>query len=151
MIIQNLTQENIDAVFNKLWGKGHPGDKPLFEAMIDMPCTFAFYKDDEPCAVGFMEPVNEATWRTHFAATEEGFKKIALPATLFFRRLSDQVASDGFTIEAYSHKNEVVKEWFEAIGFKDIVDKYVKSGKINHAVGYGAKGDPLCAVPAPIK
>jgi hypothetical protein len=151
MIIQCLTQENIDAVFRDLWGKGHPGAKPLFEAMIDMPCTFAFYKDDEPCAVGFMEPVNETTWRTHFAATEKGFKKIALPVTLFFRRLSDQIACDGFTIIAYSHKDEVVKEWFEAIGFKDMIDKYVKTGKMNHAIGHGPKGDALCAVPAPIK
>lgn len=135
MDVKSLSADNINHVFLNLWQRDHNVTADLFIEMIGKPWTFAFYESDEPCAVGFMTPVGPMQWRTCFAATETGFKKIWLPLTLFFRRLSDQLATDGGYIEAYG--GETYKEWFEAIGFTYSIDKYVKRGTMNHAIGHG--------------
>jgi hypothetical protein len=101
--------------------------------MIGKPWTFAFYHDG-PCALCFMESIGEMKWRTCFAATEDGFKKIWFPLTKFMKRISDEIIKDGGEIECVSG-NPDAQLWFEAMGFKlifrnDMIDKYLKFGTI---------------------
>jgi len=140
MIIHPLTEENINHVFSCLWerGKNHCKMAPYI-GMIGKPWTFAFYDKEECCAVGFLEPIGDMTWRTHFAATEEGFARIWLPLTRFMRRLSDKLANDGCALESVTPMNSKVGAWFFAMGFTESVDKYLKSGRIKPAIGHGAE------------
>jgi hypothetical protein len=123
--------------------------------MVGQPWTFAFYEKDEPCAVAYMEPLGDLRWRTHFVATEEGFKKIWMPVTIFMKKLSDQLVKDGGIIEAYSWK--AARKWFQVLGFKlfvsyDKIDKHVKFDKLQVAIGHcSGKRGVLCAETVPKK
>lgn len=164
MKIRPLDTENIDHVIGNLWNRGRleldkwgislEELKDRFSSMIGNPWTFVFCDDYEPCALCFLVPIGPMKWRTCFAATESGFQKIWLPMSLFMTRLSDSLVADGGYIECISGTPDA-REWFESMGFKldfsnDVIDKYEKSGKINHAIGHGSeieRGTVLCADP----
>jgi hypothetical protein len=142
MIIMPLDEKSVNDVLAHLWPRGldelekfnsTAGELRLrFLGMIGKPWTFAFYHDG-PCALCFMESIGEMKWRTCFAATEEGFKKIWFPLTRFMKRISDEIVRDGGHIECLSG-NPGAQRWFEAMGFRLIsrneIDKYIKFGKM---------------------
>jgi len=141
MIIHPLTEENINHVMSNLWPRGKAEVEKwgftveeyqeLFIDMIGKPWALAFYDNNGcPCSLCFMRPIGEKRWRTYFAATEDGFKRIWKPLTIFLSRLSDSLVKDGGYMECLSG-NDGARAWFECMGFKLIekmesINKYTK-------------------------
>lgn len=157
MIVKPFTHENIDFIFGNLWQRGEDEAalcgfstdalREQYEHMIDAPFSLAFYDNDTPCALCYLESISECRYRTHFVATEAGFSAIWLPLTLFLRKFSDRIVMDGRAIEILADpRNTKAREWYEAMGFifysrDGKLDKYVKFDKINsthQAIGHGA-------------
>lgn len=128
MRIKPLARESIDYIFGNLWQRGRDEAKAFdvsldnlkqnFLNMIGKPWALAFYKkyDGVPCALCFLDPIGIYRWRTHFAATEEGFNIIWIPLTVFFKRISDSLVAEGDgkgCIEIYAdHSNQKAAEWY---------------------------------------
>lgn len=143
MIIKPFTKENIAFVFACLWKRGREEAKTFnislselelnYHRMIGKPWTLAFYKNDQPCVLCYMEPIGVKRWRTNFVATEEGFQSIWISLTVFLKRISDSLAKDDGYLEMYAdHNNDKAAEWFAVLGFRldktgEKVDKYIKT------------------------
>lgn len=153
MNIGPFSSENINHVFDHLWTRGKdeivllgiPDAREKYMEKIGAPWTFAFYHDDEPCALAYLDLIGDLMWRSNFVATEDGFNKIWMPLTVFMKKISDSLVSEGNgrgSIEAISVYS--AKKWFSKIGF-DLITlyvydgfkaKYLKSGN-KTAVGHG--------------
>jgi hypothetical protein len=169
MNIQPFTKEIVDVVFNnlwqrsrdeaELWGKTIESVKEGYIEMINQPWALSFHKECQspPAAICYMECIGHLMWRTHFAATEEGFNELWMPISRFLKRISDFLVGEGNEtgyIEILSDpRNKKAEEWFNVMGFyllsrTEKVDKYVKFGKMYHtkAVGHGdTNRGVLCA------
>jgi hypothetical protein len=146
MIARHLTKEDVDKIIDNLWplgqeellimGSSVENARAKFISMIDKPWSTAFYQGEECFAMIIMEPVGEMTWRTHFAATEEGFKANWLSLTKFLRKVSDKIVNEysgGKGIIELETTSDSDYNWFQSLGFELIgtdgfIDKYVKKG-----------------------
>jgi hypothetical protein len=171
MIIKPLNREAINQIFLHLWDRGkeecriwgisEEERKAYLKKLLCMPWRLSFYLDDNgpACAFCCLDAVDTRRWRTHFMATDDGFNSIWFPLTRYFKKLSDNLADGGATIECLTNPyNGQAREWFEAMGFSLVassgnVDKYVKFGTIYQAIGHGAKESEcvLCVDQAQIK
>jgi hypothetical protein len=152
MIIRPMNATDVNYVMNNLWERGRKeanalgqqmfNIKFLYLSMIGKPWALSFFKDvQSPCAaICCMESIGEYQWRTHFIATEEGFKSTWKELTIFLRKISDSIIKDGGCVECVTdHNNKMASKWFAVMGFRldksdEKVDKYIKQ-----AIGHGAR------------
>jgi hypothetical protein len=146
MNTRHLTKESVDKVIDNLWQQGREeilifGSSPeksraKFKSMVGKPWSTAFYQGEECIALIIMDTIGEMTWKTQFAATEEGFKNNWFSLTKFLRKVSDKIVNE------YSGEKGIIElettgdsdyNWFQSLGFELIgtdgfIDKYVKKG-----------------------
>jgi hypothetical protein len=147
MKISPLYEQDVRKVTDNLWDRGRTEvaimgvtqdqlcDK--FMSMVGKPFTGAFHDDEgNLCAIIALELLAEYSWRTHFAAVEHAFQKIAFPLTRFLAQFSKQLIKDsGGKIEILSAYNESSEagRWYRVLGFspdgaENGIYRYIKKG-----------------------
>ncbi len=143
MRISPLTVQGIDYVLDNLSEQGRREAQVFGQTVQDLKDRFykanlfnlAFYDDAGTCCVIiYLEPLAFQKWRTHFAATDEGFKKIGFQLTRFLEKFSTDMVKKGHEIEVVSLLgNGKYLNWFSLLGFKlaetqGKICKFVKGG-----------------------